>query len=161
MKKFLFVLAAILFSNLIFSQNAAVKIVDQKTGNTIIIQEKSRIRIKTFDGKRITGRFQILNGSTISLNGKEISLANIKKIKRNPLLMTIATDVVLIIVGGTMTAILAFSGTTAPAVMFGGGGTIAAMILGPNLLKGYTTSKYDIEFVNIDSSSVVETKIEE
>ena len=161
MKKFLFVLATILFSNLIFSQNAAVKIVDQKTGNTIIIQEKSRIRIKTFDGKRITGRFQILNGSTISLNGKEISLANIKKIKRNPLLMTIATDVVLIVVGGTMTAILAFSGTTAPAVIFGGGGTVAAMILGPNLLKGYTTSKYDIEFVNIDSSSVVETKIEE
>ena len=161
MKKFLFVLAAILFSNLIFSQNAAVKIVDQKTGNTIIIQEKSRIRIKTFDGKRITGRFQILNDSTFLLNGKEISLANIKKIKRNPLLMTIATDVVLIVVGGTMTAILAFSGTTAPAVMFGGGGTIAAMILGPNLLKGYTTSKYDIEFVNIDSSSVVETKIEE
>ena len=161
MKKFLFVLAAILSSNLIFSQNAAVKIVDQKTGNTIIIQEKSRIRIKTFDGKRITGRFQILNDSTMLLKGKEISLENIKKIKRNPLVMTIATDVVVLFVGGTVTAILAFSGTTAPAVIFGGGGSLAAMILGPNFLKGYSSDKYKIAFDDIESTNLIENVVKE
>lgn len=146
MQKLIIVLVAILFSSLIFSQNAVINISNQKTGVTLILQEKSRIRIKTVDGKKITGRFQILNDSTLLLRGKEISLANIKKIKRNPLAMTIATDVILFVVGGTITAVTAFSDGTEIAVLLGTT-TLGTMLLGPNFLKGYSTNKYTIEFV--------------
>lgn len=146
MQKLIIVLVAILFSSLIFSQNAVINISNQKTGVTLILQEKSRIRIKTVDGKKITGRFQILNDSTLLLSGKEISLANIKKIKRNPLAMTIATDVILFVVGGTITAVTAFSDGTEIAVLLGTT-TLGTMLLGPNFLKGYSTNKYTIEFV--------------
>lgn len=148
MQKLIIVLVAILFSSLIFSQNAVINISNQKTGVTLILQEKSRIRIKTVDGKKITGRFQILNDSTLLLSGKEISLANIKKIKRNPLAMTIATDVILFVVGGTITAVTAFSDGTEIAVLLGTT-TLGTMLLGPNFLKGYLTNKYTIEFVTI------------
>lgn len=146
MQKLIIVLVAILFSSLIFSQNAVINISNQKTGVTLILQEKSRIRIKTVDGKKITGRFQILNDSTMLLRGKEISLANIKKIKRNPLAMTIATDVILFVVGGTITAVAAFSDGTEIAVLLSTT-TLGTMLLGPNFLKGYSTNKYTIEFV--------------
>lgn len=146
MQKLIIVLVAILFSSLTFSQNAVINISNQKTGVTLILQEKSRIRIKTVDGKKITGRFQILNDSTLLLSGKEISLANIKKIKRNPLAMTIATDVILFVVGGTITAVTAFSDGTEIAVLLGTT-TLGTMLLGPNFLKGYSTNKYTIEFV--------------
>ncbi len=147
MKKLLFVFIAVLFTGIIFSQNGAVKIFGEKSEKSILLQENSRIRIKTVDGKRITGRFTIVNDSTMLLKGKEIAIADIKKIKRNPLVMTIATDVVLFYAGATAIAVIVYLGGTAPAAIIGGGSTVLAMVLGPNFLKGYPTSKYTIEFV--------------
>ncbi len=146
MVKIVFLITSLFFVNLIFSQNNVVKIVEEKTGNTILIQEMSRIRVKTFDGKRITGRFKIINDSTMLLKGKEISLTNIKKIKRNPLAMTVATDVALLVVGGSISVIAIYVGGAAPGIIFSGG-TLATMVLGPNILKGYSSNKYKIEFV--------------
>lgn len=146
MVKIVFLITSLFFVNLIFSQNNVVKIVEEKTGNTILIQEISRIRVKTFDGKRITGRFKIINDSTMLLKGKEISLTNIKKIKRNPLAMTVATDVALLVVGGSISVIAIYVGGAAPGIIFSGG-TLATMVLGPNILKGYSSNKYKIEFV--------------
>ena len=150
MKKILFVLVAMLFASLVFSQNSAVKITNQKTGTTRLFKEKTRIRIKTVEGKRITGRFQILNDSTMLVKGKVINLSEIAKIKRNPLLMTVATDVVLFYTAAVAVAIIAFAGGTAPAAIFGVGATFTTMILGPNVLKGYTTGKNTLEFLAID-----------
>ena len=148
MKKVLFTLVALLFTSLIFSQNSTVKITNQKTGITKIFQEKSRIRIKTLDGKKITGRFQILNDSTMLLKGTVISLADITKIKRNPLMLTIATDVVLFVVGVTTAGGLSYNAgrVSAPAAI-ALAATAGIMVIGPNILKGYPISKYDIEFV--------------
>ena len=146
MVKIVFLITSLFFVNLIFSQNNVVKIVEEKTGNTILIKEISRIRVKTFDGKRITGRFKIINDSTMLLKGKEISLTNIKKIKRNPLAMTVATDVALLVVGGSISVIAIYVGGAAPGIIFSGG-TLATMVLGPNILKGYSSNKYKIEFV--------------
>ena len=146
MVKIVFLITSLFFVNLIFSQNNVVKIVVEKTGNTILIKERSRIRVKTFDGKRITGRFKIINDSTMLLKGKEISLTNIKKIKRNPLAMTVATDVALLVVGGSISVIAIYVGGAAPGIIFSGG-TLATMVLGPNILKGYSSNKYKIEFV--------------
>ena len=140
MVKIVFLITSLFFVNLIFSQNNVVKIVEEKTGNTILIQEISRIRVKTFDGKRITGRFKIINDSTMLLKGKEISLTNIKKIKRNPLAMTVATDVALLVVGGSISVIAIYVGGAAPGIIFSGG-TLATMVLGPNILKGYSSNK--------------------
>ena len=142
----LFFVFALLFTSFIYSQNALVKITDHKTGTTKVFQEKSRIRIKTVNGKKITGRFKILNDSTMLLKGKEISLSEIAKIKRNPLVMTVATNVVLLVAGGTITAIGVYSGGTAEGAILGTA-TLASMFLGPNILKGYSSRKYDIEFV--------------
>lgn len=148
MKKHLFVFVALFFFTTVFSQNGFVKITNEESGKTVLLKEKSRIRIKTFDGKRISGRFQIINDSTMLLKKKEISLVNIKKIKRNPLAMTIATDVVLFYTGAIVIGVLAISEATAAAAIVGGGGTALAMILGPNFLKGYSADKYKVEFVD-------------
>jgi hypothetical protein len=116
--------------------------VNEVSKKEIIIKENKRIRIKTVDGQKISGRFKIIGKETILIKKKKIELANIEKIKRNPLLISIITNGLFIYVGAGITIVgVAVGGITSQSSLFllaiPGAGMIYSGIKSPNFLKGY------------------------
>ncbi len=128
------------FSNLIFAQEGVLKIVNQTSEKEMLIKENKRI--KTIEGQKISGRFRIIGKETILIRKKKIKLADIEKIKRNPLLVSIVTNGLFIYVGAGIAIVgVAVGGITNQSSLFlltiPGVGMIYNGIKSPNLLKGY------------------------
>jgi len=138
------------------AQEKSILISKQNTRKQIKIKEGKRIRVKTLNGKRLSGRFKILNDSTIFIKNKTLKFSEIEKIKRNPLAMTLPLSIITGTYGGAMVLIgIAFavaidnSAAVVPLTIFmaTGTGLIYSAIRPPNILKGYSYFrdwKYDI-----------------
>lgn len=105
MKNLTIFFISLFFANLTFSQERALKIVNQVSKKEIIIKENKRIRIRTVDDQKISGRFKIIGKETILIKKKKIELANIEKIKANPLLISIVTNGLFIYIGASITIV--------------------------------------------------------
>ena len=70
MKKLIFLFLSLFFLNSLVAQEKAIKIFNEKTGKEIIIKENKRIRIKTLDGEKVSGRYKILDDETIILKNQ-------------------------------------------------------------------------------------------
>ena len=103
MKKLFLLIFSSLFFNVAIAQTNAIKITNINTNKEKIIKENKRIKLKTFDGRKIKGRFKIENNSTIIIDNVRINLSDIDALKRNPLLTSILTSGFLIY-GGAITA---------------------------------------------------------
>lgn len=152
MKKLTLLLLSLFFLNCIVAQEKSIMIFNEKTGKEIIIKENKRIKIKTFYGVKISGRFKIFDNETIILNNETIKLSQIEKIKRNPLIISILTNVILYYSGTALisTSILLYAYTGDPlAFLFTipATGFIYARDKSLNILKGYKSTgnwKYKI-----------------
>lgn len=145
-----------LLASVSFSQEMAIKISNQNSQKEIVIKENIRIRVKTFDGKKLSGKFQIIDKNTILIKDKIINLSDIEKIKRNPFVLHIVTGYFLIYTGVLVTVFiyhLTFS-TPAPALialLTGFPATIYGVAKSPNILKAYKTSKkWSFEIVTLE-----------
>ncbi len=154
MKKILLFIISLFFFNQIIAQNQAIKITNINTNKEKIIKENKRIKLKTFDGRKIKGRYKIENNSTIVVDNVRIDLSEIDSLKRNPLLTSIFTSGFLIY-GGAITAgfgvligVLANSAAfwlTIPAA-----GMIYTGIKSPNFNKNHKTDKgWEFEIITI------------
>ncbi|MFK5889489.1 MAG: hypothetical protein QM486_02020 [Flavobacteriaceae bacterium] len=146
MKKIIILLISVFFINLTFSQERVIKITSPNSNKEITIKENRRIKIKTFDGKKISGKFKILDNENILIKNRRIELTDIQKIKRNPLLISIVTDVFIIYNGvallGASLVISAFtSESSALLLMIPASGIIYGGIKSPNFLKGYNKNR--------------------
>ena len=92
MKKLILLGIAFFFMHSTFSQERFIKITNQISKKEIIIKENKRIRVKTIDGNKFSGRFKIVNNGTILIDDQEIDLENIEKIKRDALLVSVFTN---------------------------------------------------------------------
>ena len=92
MKKMTFLFFSLFFVNLAFTQEQAIKITDSTSNKEVIIKENKRIKIKTVDGQKISGRFRIENSNTIFIKDQRIELTDIEELKRNPLSIYIFTS---------------------------------------------------------------------
>jgi hypothetical protein len=153
MKSLTILFISLFFANLTFSQERVLKIVNQVSKKEIIIKENKRIRIRTVDGQKISGRFKIIGKETILIKKKEIELANIEKIKRNPLLISITTNGLFIYIGVAITIVgVVAGGFTGQSSSFlsaiPGAGMIYTGIKSPNFLKGYKkNSNWNYELI--------------
>jgi hypothetical protein len=126
---------------------------NQVSKKEIIIKENNRIRIRTVDGQKISGRFKIIGKETILIKNKKIELANIEKIKRNPLLVSIVTNGLFIYIGAGITIVgVAVAGITSQSSLFllaiPGAGMIYTGIKSPNFLRGYKkNSNWNYELI--------------
>lgn len=93
--KYVFLFFFLFISNAIFSQKQVLKITHQLSGKEIFIKENKRIKIKTVDGKKISGRFKIKNDLVV-INDQSLKLSDIGEIKRNPLLFSILTGSIMV-----------------------------------------------------------------
>lgn len=152
MKNSTILLICLIFINLSFSQERVIKISNPNSNKEITIKENKRIKIKTFNGEKISGRFKILDAKNILIKNRQIELITIQKIKRNPLLLSVVLDAVIFYHGvGILVAGLVIYAVTsnvaaillmipASAILYGG-------IKSPNILKGYKNDnnwKYEI-----------------
>ena len=80
MKKIIFIL--LLFSCQLFSQTNAVQVTNNLTGKAIILNENTRVKVKTIEGKKYFGRLKIIDSTSIELKGQKILLNDINVFKR-------------------------------------------------------------------------------
>ena len=75
-------------------------------------QSYLRVKIKTTDGKKISGKFKIIDNHSISMkNGnKIIKLTEIAKIKRNPLFLHVLNATAILGGGFVVAFIIAYTG---------------------------------------------------
>ena len=139
--------------NAIFAQEKAIKITNQVSKKEIVIKENKRIKIKTIDGRKISGRFSIENNS-IFINEEQIQLSEIEEIKRNPLLTSILTSGLLIYGGAVLAGMGVLIGVFADSAAFLLTIPAAVMIYtgikSPNFNKKYKTGgDWGLEFVTL------------
>ena len=127
---------------------------NQTSKKEVVIKENRRIKIKTKDGQKISGRFKIENNS-ILINNQLIPLSDIEGIKRNPLLTTALTSGFFIFTGaltvGFGTIIGAFVNTRGFLLAIPGAAMIFTGIKSPNFNKMYKKQKnWSLEIININ-----------
>lgn len=144
MKKITLLCFSLLLVNLLFSQQQAIKITNQTSNKEITIKENKRIKIKTTNGEKISGRFKIDGNNSILIKDKRIEFSDIEEIKRNSLLLSIFTSSVLIYAGAITAGFGALIGALVDSNAFWLAVPAAAMIYGgiksPNLQKKYKKS---------------------
>jgi hypothetical protein len=138
-----------------FAQEKVLQLEHKERGVTRTIKENKRVRVKTNDGQKYKGRLVIVDANTISLDGTPISLNDIEKIKRDPLLLTAIATTGFIYLGSVVIGIggivLAFIDSTSAIPIFIGGGSLVTLgILNPSYLpakkmaKGWSLSVQEI-----------------
>lgn len=154
MKKILLILVSLFFFNQLIAQNQAIKITNTNTSKEKIIKENKRIKLKTFDGRKIKGRFMVENDNTIIVDNIKIELSDIDALKRNPLLTSIVTSG-LLIYGGVLTAgfgviIGVWVDSTAFWLAIPAAGMIYTGIKSPNFNKNHKTGNgWKFEIIKI------------
>lgn len=145
MKKMTILIFSLLFINFTFSQESVIKITNQTSKKEKIIKENKRIKIKTTDGRKISGRFTVIDNNAILIKNEQILLTNIEEIKRNSLAISIFTTGFLVY-GGAVTAGLgviigAFADSTAFLLTIPAAGMIYTGIKSPNFQKNHKKDK--------------------
>ena len=141
MKKLILLLSFLFLSQVSVSQISSLKITNLTTNKEKVIKENRRIKLKTFDGRKIKGRFKIENNSTIFIDNVRIDLMDIQELKRNPILLSILGSGFLIY-GGAITAglgvIIGVTGNPAGFwLVIPAAAMIYAGIKSPNINKNY------------------------
>ena len=143
MQKSLLFLGSLLVASFSLAQEQVIKITNESVAKEIIIKENKRIRVRTQDREKITGRFTVIDSRTISIKDQEISLSEIISIKRNPLLLNIFTSSFFVYAGaitiGIGAIIAALSDSSAWLLAIPGSAMIYTGIKSPNFLKNYKT----------------------
>jgi len=94
------------FSSIVFSQEKGIVLKDKKTDETEFLKENKRIKVFTIDGTNYTGRFKIIDDATIEIDGTNIPLDSIMKIKRRSLTSAIVETTFYVYGGIIVTACL-------------------------------------------------------
>lgn len=122
------------------AQETSLKIYNTRTKKEVLVDNNNRILAVTKDGTRYRGKVQILDNSRISINGQVLELSNIKKIRRNTLLLNILKYTVITVgVAYIITGLVVSSGSLAPLITSSMGGLV---ITGGFLLPSLSRSKH-------------------
>lgn len=144
MKKIVIIIFSVLITNLVSAQKQAIKITNQVSDKEIVIKENKRVKIRTVDGKKMSGRFSIEN-NLILIDNQQIELSNISHIKRHPLLISILSSGLLIYGGAITLGFGVLLGVLADASGFLLAIPAAAMIFigikSPNFNKNFKSDK--------------------
>ena len=147
----------------LLSQQQALRITRPEAKREYIIKENKRVRIRTADGQKVSGRIQFLGADKIVVKGTTYELSDIMSIKRNPLFFSIVTNGLLIyggmVAAGVGAIIAALSDTTGLLLLIPAAGLIYAAIKAPNFSRNFKTdANWNFEIITLpDRSSQAET----
>lgn len=155
LKTVILILSLLIISSL-YAQEKVLNIFNEQKFKGTLIKENRKIRIKTNDGLKLTGRFKIVDDETIYIKNREIKLNQIKKIKKHPLVMSVILDGFFYYLGTTFIlgslALYALSSGDAsvlllmiPSPLF-----LYAAVKSPNILRSYNTAdQWQFEIINL------------
>ncbi len=147
----------ILFFLLIFSlptiAQEALEISKNKSDKVKIFKENKRVKVKTVEGEKHIGRFQIIDSQNIEIEGNVISLSDIENIKSRSVVAGIG-GTVLIIYGAVVmvvgTVVGLNFGTTSDIYIVSGMGAVimAAGIFFNEFAKNHKDNKWSYKIIN-------------
>lgn len=155
MKNVALLIFSLLFTSILYAQNNAIKITNMVTNEVITIEQNTRIRVKTVDGDKYSGLFTIQNDNSLRVDGHLLSLDQIEKIKRHPLLLNLAISIPIVYIGlittGVGALVAAFSNEPALYALIVPGALITYFgFTGPNPLPAFKiVDDWHYELVNI------------
>ena len=140
------VMFCMLFFQLAAAQINGIKLYHAESNEEVFLEENKRIRVKTIDGQRISGRFKLVDDEHFVLKSNYFSLSDIETIKRHPIVVSSLIDGILFNAGmGLMTLpiiIFPFTGETGIVYyLFSGVLVTYAGAKSPNPLRGFKKSK--------------------
>ena len=134
------------------AQEKVLRIFNDENQKEVIIKEKKRVRAKTINGQKISGRITFLEKNKVLIKNDTINLNEIEKIKRNPLIFSVIIDGSLIILGtaGVLYSLTAASITNDLLALYAipSIGLLYSGFISPNILKGYEKKQWNFEIVN-------------
>lgn len=156
MKNTILLVLTLVFTNILVAQNNAIKITNLETSEVKVLEEGQRIRVTTTEGKKHSGKLDILDDGSIMVHFTKLRLDEIEKMKWHPWAMTAIQSVFFVYVGsivflgsiavGLLGEPLAFIGIIPGGAMLYGG------ITGINVLQGYHIADgYRYELVRIEN----------
>ena len=131
MKSLLLVIVFFVTTN-VYSQEKFLSISNTETGKVSVFKQNKRIRVKTIQGGKISGKLTMVEDDQIMVGKIIIPIASIAKIKNNPLLLNIINSGLLIVSGGflVLVSVVAIAwGGTGLGILIGVGG-IGAVFAG-------------------------------
>jgi hypothetical protein len=152
MKALLLVCLCFLSFSFLNAQERHLKITNEVSSEEVVIKEGKRIRLYRNDGKKISGRFSVVDNNSILIKNYRIAIQDIVLIKKHPLAQTLIGNVILI-GGGAAIALISAAGASyvenaSPLVLLiPAGGMVYMGITSPNILKAYKKRenwKYEI-----------------
>jgi hypothetical protein len=138
MRSILLVLSVLFVTN-VFAQEKALSISYANSDKVQVFRDNKRIRIKTVESGKLSGKLKILDDERLMIRNVIIPISSIEKIKNNPLALNLALSGV-IVVTGAYTALAGLVAIYWAGVGIGlttfvvGGGIITVGILSPNFL---------------------------
>lgn len=154
MKKIFLLITSLFFFNVAVSQHNGIKIKNLNTNKEKFIKENRRIQLKTYDGRKIQGRFEIESNSSIRIHDIHVYLTDISSLKRAPLFTSILTSGFLIYGGAITTGFAVLIGalvdTTAFWLVLPAAGMIYSGLKSPTINKTHKTAKgWGFELISI------------
>ncbi|HET7360417.1 MAG TPA: hypothetical protein VFI78_00620 [Salinimicrobium sp.] len=95
MKPILFIVL-LLFTFPLMAQEKALEMSKPGTEKTRVFKENKRVKVKTFEGEKYIGRFQILDANMIEIDGIIIPLSSISNIKSRTAMAGILATAIII-----------------------------------------------------------------
>lgn len=135
-----------------FAQEKHLQITNINNGETFVIKENKRLKIKTMNGEKLFGKLKFVDDNTILIDEKSLKIDEIKFIRKRSLSTTIiATSFIIVgaftlglapilVIGDTQAALTAFLSSV---------GISSFAILLPNLSEKYSNSTYDFQIIEL------------
>lgn len=95
MKKVGLLLSLLMFVVIVKSQEKYLEIYNPELERTKTIEENKRVRLKTLDGKKFSGKLGFQDSTVILVRNIPIELDEVKQIKKNPLAVNIISKTAL------------------------------------------------------------------
>ncbi|NQU51799.1 MAG: hypothetical protein HQ522_04605 [Bacteroidetes bacterium] len=138
MKTILFAIVFFMATN-VNSQEKYLSITNSESGKVSVFKENKRIRVKTINGGKLSGKLKIMDNDEVMIKNVIVPITSIARIKNNPLVLNVLVSGSLFIIGGYGVigglVVIAWSGSAIGAIpILIGAGSFAAGILSPNFL---------------------------
>lgn len=133
-----------------YAQDKHLSISQPGSDKETIFKENKRVKVKTIQGEKISGKLHFVDETQIMIKNSIIPITNISEIRRHPLLLNILVSSAIIAGGGFVVfvgfAVVVVGGSVAigiaigvlgAAIIFGG---IKSPNLSPNIQIKYNTT---------------------
>jgi len=148
-------LICVLFAMNVFSQEKYLSISQPGSDKEMVFKENKRVRVKTIQGGKLSGKLHIVDESQVMIKNITIPISSIAMIKYNPLLLNMLVSGTLIFAGGIgfFAGIVGVAwGATMAGIAVGalGAATMYAGILSPNILPAVrVNSNTTVKMANV------------